>query len=84
MPLDPLVPKWEAFGWNTLEIDGHDIVQIVEAVSQADSMDGPVMIIANTIKGKGVSFMENAVEWHGGVPSTEDANRALAELTNGI
>jgi transketolase len=84
MPLDPLVPKWEAFGWITLEIDGHDITQIVEAVSQADRMDGPVMIIANTIKGKGVSFMENAVEWHGGVPSTEDANRALAELTNGI
>ena len=84
MPLDPLLPKWEAFGWDTFEIDGHDIEQIVEAVTQAGRSDGPVMIIANTTKGKGVSFMENAVGWHGGVPSDEDTNRALAELNNGI
>ena len=84
MPLDPLKPKWEAFGWSTFEIDGHDIQEIIETVHQAGKSDRPVMIIANTIKGKGVSFMEHAVGWHGGVPSQQDADRALTELTNGI
>ncbi len=83
MPLDPLAPKWEAFGWSTFEIDGHDIGQIIETVTRARDCQGPVMIIANTVKGKGVSFMENAVGWHGGVPSQEDTDKALTELTNG-
>ena len=84
MPLDPLKPKWEAFGWTTYEIDGHNIEEIVKAVHLADQDDRPSMIIANTIKGKGVSFMENEVGWHGGVPSEQDANRALTELTDGV
>jgi transketolase len=84
MPLDPLKPKWEAFGWTTYEIDGHNMEQIVKAVQLADEDDRPSMIIANTIKGKGVCFMENEVGWHGGVPSEEDANRALTELANGV
>ena len=84
MPLDPLKPKWEAFGWSTYEIDGHNIEQIIETVHQAYQDDRPSMIIANTVKGKGVSFMENAVGWHGGVPSEQDANQALTELVNGV
>ena len=84
MPLNPLGQKWQAFGWKTYEIDGHDVSQIIDTVLQAGESDQPVMIIANTIKGKGVSFMENAVGWHGGVPSEQDAHRALTELTNGV
>ena len=84
MPLDPLAPKWESFGWKVYEIDGHDLNEIIATVNDAKKSDGPVMIIANTVKGKGVSFMENAVGWHGGVPSKEDVEKALKELEHGI
>ncbi len=80
MPLNPLDAKFEGFGWKTYEIDGHNISEIIETIADAQSSDKPVMIIANTTKGKGVSFMENAVGWHGGVPNEEDASKALAEL----
>lgn len=80
MPLDPLAPKWESFGWKTYEINGHDLEEIITTVQEAQKIDGPVMIIANTVKGKGVSFMENAVGWHGGVPQKEDVELALKEL----
>ena len=84
MPLDPLKPKWEAFGWSTYEIEGHNIEQIAQTVHLADQDGRPSMIIAKTIKGKGVSFMENEVGWHGGVPSEQDATRALTELADGV
>lgn len=84
MPLDPLAPKWESFGWKVYEIDGHDIKEIIATAHSAQKSDRPVMIIANTIKGKGVSFMENEVGWHGGVPTKEDTEKALKELENGI
>jgi len=84
MPLDPLVPKWESFGWKVYEIDGHDIRKIVTTVDEAKKSDRPVMIIAKTVKGKGVSFMENVVAWHGDVPSKEEAEKALKELEHGI
>jgi transketolase len=81
MPLDPLVDKWRAFGWNSLEIDGHDFGQIFEAVERAkDGLGKPTMIVANTIKGKGVSFMENQAEWHSGPPTMEQYTKALEEL----
>ena len=81
MPLDPLPDKWSAFGWHTLEIDGHDFDQIVNAVEAGKAEhDRPTMIIANTIKGKGVSFMENVASWHGTPPNNEELNRALKEL----
>ncbi|MGB8477436.1 MAG: transketolase [Acidobacteriaceae bacterium] len=81
MPLDPLPDKWRAFGWNTYEIDGHDFSQILTVVEQARNLDGrPTMIIANTIKGKGVSFMENRVEWHSGPPNMKQYAQALEEL----
>jgi transketolase len=84
MPLDPLAPKWEAFGWLTFEIDGHDFNQIIEAVNRAKAERGrPAMIIARTVKGKGVSFMENNVVWHGTPPEREVYLRAMEELAGG-
>ena len=82
MPLDPLASKWEAFGWRTYEIEGHNFDQIVSTVEQAKQLKGkPTMIIARTIKGKGVSFMENEVSWHGTPPNQEQFERAMKELT---
>lgn len=81
MPLDPLVDKWRAFGWNAFEIDGHDFGQIFEVIEQAKETRGkPTMIVANTIKGKGVSFMENQAEWHSGPPAMEQYTKAMEEL----
>ncbi|MBX6377088.1 MAG: transketolase [Clostridia bacterium] len=81
LPLDPLADKWRAFGWHVLEIDGHDIAQIRAAVDEAQRTRGrPTVVIAHTIKGKGVSFMENNPEWHGKGPNAEELARALAEL----
>lgn len=84
MPLDPLAEKWRAFGWNCWEIDGHDIAAILAAVDRARHDHGgrPTMIIANTQKGKGVSFMEGESGWHSGPPSAADLNRALEELAD--
>lgn len=79
--LAPLKDKWLAFGWNTLEIDGHDYHQIFAALDNARATKGkPTMIIAHTIKGKGVSFMEGQCEWHGKAPKKEERDKALAEL----
>ncbi len=82
MPLDPLAPKWQSFGWKVFEIDGHDLQQIIHTVEKARSSDRPVMIIARTTKGKGVSFMENAVEWHGKPPTQEEWQAAINELSH--
>lgn len=81
MALEPLPAKWRAFGWHVIEIDGHSFPEILSAFEEAETIKGrPTAIIARTIKGKGVSFMENAVEWHGTAPSAEQRDRALAEL----
>ena len=81
MPLEPLGEKWEAFGWNVLTINGHDMRQILEGIDEAHSHKGqPTVIIAKTTKGKGVSFMENVVRYHGAATSDEELKRALAEL----
>lgn len=81
MPLNPLPEKWRAFGWNVFEIDGHDLEQIFEKIELAKKSKGkPTMIIANTVKGKGVSFMEDQAEWHSGPPTMEQYVRALEEL----
>lgn len=85
MPLDPLKPKWESFGWEVFEIDGNDFTQIIQTVEEARNIKGkPTMIIANTVKGKGVSFMENEASWHGTPPGKEDFDKAIKELTYGI
>ena len=81
MDVNPVIDKWKAFGWHVIEIDGHDYNQIIDALNSADAIkDKPVMIIANTIKGKGVSFMENNVGWHGKTPDEEQLKEALKEL----
>lgn len=81
MPTEPLDKKWEAFGWNVLKIDGHDYAAIEKAFDEAKTMKGkPTMILAKTIKGKGVSFMENNAGWHGKAPNDEQYAQAKSEL----
>src|SRR3990167_4051666 len=81
MPLEPLKDKYESFGWHVLEIDGHNFEQIVDAVNVAKAVyEKPTLIIAHTIPGKGVSFMEKDYLWHGKPPTREEANIALKEL----
>src|SRR3954447_22794761 len=78
--LEPLADKWTAFGFETRVVDGHDYAQLLEAFSPSQT-GRPVAVIANTIKGKGVSFMEDRVEWHHKVPSAEQVQAAIQELT---
>jgi transketolase len=81
MQVEPLAAKYAAFGWDVLRIDGHDMSQIVDALEQARAVTGrPVVILADTIKGKGVSFMENQPGWHGKAPNREELAKALDEL----
>ena len=81
MPIHPAVDKWKAFGWHVIEIDGHDMAQVVDALEESKAHQGaPTMIVANTVKGKGVSYMENVCEWHGKAPCQEEADQALDEL----
>ena len=84
MNLEPVVEKWKAFGWNTHEIDGHDFSQILDVLDQVDDKNGrPTMVVAHTIKGKGVSFMEDKSEWHGKAPTAEEAKQAISEILRG-
>lgn len=78
--LDNLPEKIRAFNWNVIEIDGHNIEQIYNAIELAKAADKPTAIIANTIKGKGVSFMENNAGWHGKAPKKEEFEKAMEEL----
>ncbi len=81
MDLEPLADKWKAFGWHVITIDGHDYGQIIDALDEAEQVKGqPTYIIAHTVKGKGVSFMENKVNWHGVAPTREQGDQAIAEL----
>lgn len=80
MSLEPLGDKWRSFGWNVLEIDGHDIRQILDACEKAQELSGPVMVIANTVKGQGVSFMENNCGFHGRCCNCEETKKAIREL----
>lgn len=78
--LGDLKSKIEAFGWDVFEINGHNIIEIYETIEKAKTIKKPVAIIANTIKGKGVSFMENNAGWHGTAPKQDEYERAMAEL----
>ena len=81
MNVAPLDEKWRAFGWHVIEINGHDFKEIFDALDEARTVKGkPTMIIAKTVKGKGVSFMENQVSWHGSAPNEEQYNIAMEEL----
>ncbi|KJR97394.1 MAG: transketolase [Peptococcaceae bacterium BRH_c4a] len=81
MSPEPLADKWRAFGWDVQVIDGHDMAQILQALEKASAVKGrPQMIVAETVKGKGVSFMENQAGWHGVAPKDEETQKALEEL----
>ena len=85
MSPEPVAGKFEAFGWNVLKVDGHDIEKIIETINQAKNTKGkPTIIIASTIKGKGVSFMENQASWHGTAPNKEQRDQAIAELDKAL
>jgi len=81
MPIEPLADKWRAFGWKVVEVDGHRMEEIVPALEAAKNSKGqPTIVIAHTVKGKGVSFMENVADWHGKAPCQEEADKALEEI----
>ncbi len=81
MNLDPFPDKWRAFGWHVIEVDGHQPPHLIEAFDKASGIKGkPTVIIAHTVKGKGVSFMENNVDFHGKAPNAEQVEIALKEL----
>jgi transketolase len=81
MPLDDLRDKWEAFGWHVLEVDGNDVDAVIDALNMAKAIvEKPIMIIAYTVPGKGVDFMEYDFHWHGAPPNHEQAIKALHEL----
>ncbi|HHT9104733.1 MAG TPA: transketolase [Candidatus Wujingus californicus] len=81
MSSHPIPAKWRSFGWHVIEINGHNHKAIIDAYNEAEKIKGrPTIIVAKTVKGKGVSFMENQVDWHGKAPTKEEAEKALAEL----
>jgi len=81
MPLEPLRKKYESFGWHVIDMNGHDMAEIVSTLEEAKTIkEKPVCIIAHTVPGKGVSFMEGKYQWHGKAPDKEQAQKALAEL----
>jgi transketolase len=85
LPTEPVAEKWRAFGWHVLDIHGHNMLQVLDALDAAEEMHGkPVLIIARTTKGKGVSFMENDCYWHGSAPTREQLEAALGELREGV
>lgn len=82
MPIEPVADKWKAFGWHVISIDGHDFDAIIGALDEAKQTKGkPTFIVADTVKGKGVSFMEGLVDWHGKAPSEDEAKKAIEEIT---
>jgi transketolase len=82
MNLEPLLNKWESFGWHTIQCDGHNYQQLLEAFEEAKSVKfKPTVIIAHTVKGKGVSFMEHVVDFHGRAPTEKEREIALKELS---
>lgn len=89
MPLEPLADKWKSFGWNVHEINGHDFPAILQALSKFDADSGasegkPTVILTRTVKGKGVSFMEGKIEWHGVAPKVDERDKAVAEIQAAI
>jgi transketolase len=81
MSIEPIQPKFEAFGWHVININGHDYREILMAFKEAESVKGkPTLILANTVKGKGVSFMEGSLNFHGKAPDKEQLDLALEEL----
>jgi len=85
MPTEPITDKWAAFNWHVIEIHGHNMATVLDALDLADEIHGrPVVIVARTTKGKGVSFMEHLPQWHGGIPNEQQFEQALVELREGV
>jgi transketolase len=81
LPIEPVAPKWQAFGWQVIEVNGHDMADVIRGLDEAAACQkGPVAIISHTLKGKGVSFMEGVVKWHSTAPTKEQVAQALKEL----
>lgn len=82
--MEPLADKWKSFGWHVLSVNGHSFEELIKALDESDTVKGkPTVIIANTVKGKGVSFMEGQAKWHGKAPNKEQLEEALKELERG-
>ncbi len=85
MPIEPFAEKWQSFGWAVVEIDGHRVSEIIQALEAVEYIhDRPSVILAHTVKGKGVSFMENNAYWHGVAPNSAQYQQAMQELQKGI
>jgi len=85
MPVEPLDRKWEAFGWEVIKLDGNDMEQVLAAFAKARTVKGkPVVMLASTVKGKGVNYMENVCEWHGMAPNDEQCEDALCQLKGAL
>ena len=80
LELEPFTMKWTSFGWNVFECNGHDFEEIESLLKKVGQSDKPVCIIANTTKGKGISFMENSVLWHYRAPKDDEYDNAIKEL----
>jgi transketolase len=84
LPTEPIAVKLATFHWHVMEIHGHNMAEVLDALDRADEIHGrPVAIVARTTKGKGVSFMEDSPYWHGGIPTPQQFEAALAELEQG-
>lgn len=84
MPIQPVTEKWKAFGWHVTEIDGHNMKEVLDTLDKVDNIhDQPKIVIAHTVKGKGVSYMEGQAGWHGRAPNDEEYAQAMKELSEG-
>lgn len=83
MRVEPFADKWRSFGWSVIEIDGHNMHQVLTALHEVRTMRAPAVILARTVKGKGVSFMEDDSAWHGAAPSADQLAKALADIEEG-
>ena len=83
MNVEPIADKWRAFGWRVVEVNGHNMKDVLTALHTAKTMRHPTAILMRTVKGKGVSFMEDDSKWHGAPPSDEEMVRAIAEIKEG-
>ena len=83
MTVEPLADKWRAFGWNVVEVNGHNMKDLLTALHTAKTMRHPTVILMRTVKGRGVSFMEDDCKWHGNSPSDEELVQAILEIGEG-
>ena len=83
MTVEPIADKWRAFGWKTVEVNGHNMKDLLTALHTAKTMRHPTAILMRTVKGRGVSFMEDESKWHGVAPSDEELVKAIGEIQEG-